>query len=60
MTDIRCKAGQKIYALARVAPYMDLPKRRILMNVFFNSQFNYCQLVWMSQSHNKEKNKQDS
>ena len=24
-----------------------MSKRRILMSVFFNSQFNYCPLVWM-------------
>ena len=29
---------------------MELPKRRILMNVFFTAQFNYCHVVWMSHS----------
>ena len=38
-----CKnANRKLHALARVTPYMDLSKKRILMNAFFNSQFNYC------------------
>ena len=37
----------KIYALARIAPYMDLPKRHMVMNAFFNSQFNYCPLIRM-------------
>ena len=26
---------------------MELPKRRILMNVFFKSQFNYSPAIWM-------------
>ena len=44
------KASRKLQALARVAPYMDLSKRRFLMNAFFNSQFNYCPLVSMCHS----------
>ena len=27
--------------------YMGATKKRILMNAFFKSQFNYCKLVWM-------------
>ena len=26
---------------------MELPKRRILMNAIFKSQFNYCSAIWM-------------
>ena len=40
------KASRKINALSRTAPYMNVAKRRLLMN-FFASQFNYCPLVWM-------------
>ena len=47
ITDICRKASKKIYALARVAPYMDLSKRLMVMNAFFNSQFNHCPLIWM-------------
>ena len=36
------KAGKKLNALARVTNYMELPKRRILMNANFKAQFNYC------------------
>ena len=37
-----CKnANRKLHALARVTPYMDLSKKRILMNAFFDSQSNY-------------------
>ena len=29
---------------------MNISKKRILMNSFFNSQLNYCPLVWMFHS----------
>ena len=45
------KASRKIHALARVTPYMNMAKKRILMNAFFKSQFSYCPLVWMCHSH---------
>ena len=46
-----CKnANRKLHALARVIPYMDLSKKRIFMNAFFDSQFNYCSLIWMCHS----------
>ena len=41
------KASKKLKALARVTNYMELPKRRILVNAFFKAQFNYCPAVWM-------------
>ena len=44
------KASRKINALSRIIPFMNISKRRILMNSFFNSQFNYCPLVWMFHS----------
>ena len=44
------KASIKIYALSRVASYMNISKRRILRNAFFKSQFSYCPLVWMCHS----------
>ena len=44
------KASGKINALYRITPFMNISKRRILMNSFFNSQFNYCPLVWMFHS----------
>ena len=40
------KASRKINALSRIAPSMNISKRHILMNSFFNSQFDYCPLVW--------------
>ena len=44
------KASNKINALARIFPYIPLEQRKILMNSFFLSQFNYCSLVWMNHS----------
>ena len=35
------KARRKIHPLARVKPYMNLSKKRIFMNAYFNSQFSY-------------------
>ena len=37
-------------ALARLTPYMKLGKRRMLMNAFFISRFNYCPVIWMCHS----------
>ena len=42
---ILTKARQKVHVLARIAPYMSIPKRKLIMNSFFTSQFNYCPLV---------------
>ena len=44
------KASQKLNALARVSSYMDLPKRKLIMKAFINSQFGYCPLIWMNHS----------
>ena len=41
------KASNEITALSRITPFINISKRRILMNSFSNSQFNYCLLVWM-------------
>ena len=45
VSDLCKNAGRKINAPARVAPYMNISKCRILMNNFFKSQFNYCLLI---------------
>ena len=44
------KANKKLRALARVTPYMILEKKKIIMNSFFNAEFNYCPLIWMPHS----------
>ena len=45
------KASRKVNVLSRISPYMNLTKRKLLMNSFFASQFNCCPLVWMC--HNR-------
>ena len=45
------KASQKVNVSSRITPFMNLTKRKLLMNLFFTSQFNYCPLVWMC--HNR-------
>ena len=44
------KAGQKLNALARVAPYINMQKRRIITKSFVTSQFGYCPLIRMFHS----------
>ena len=50
LDQILTKARQKVHVLARIAPYMSIPKRKLIMNSFFTSQFDYCPLVWMCHS----------
>ena len=44
------KASRKLNALARLVNLMDLSKRRILINAFFNTQFNFCPTIWVFHS----------
>ena len=48
------KANRKHNAFGKITNSMELPKRRILMNAFFKSQFNYCPTIWMF--HNRSLN----
>ena len=41
------KETRKLNAVSRIIPYMDISRRKILMNAFFKSHFNYCALIWM-------------
>ena len=50
LDSVVAKARQKVHLLARIAPYMNISKRKLVMNSFFTSQFNYCPLVWMCHS----------
>ena len=53
-----CKRGnQKLNALARVASYMNMQKRRIIMKSFVTSQFGYCPLIWMVHHSRRLNNK---
>ena len=41
-----CKnASQKLNALARIAPYMNIQKRRTIMKSFVTSRSSYCPLI---------------
>ena len=44
------RANRKLNALAKLTTYMELGKRLMLMNTFFNSQFNYCPVIWICHS----------
>ena len=44
------KASQKLNALARIASYVCLEKRKTVMKAYIISQFGYCPLVWMFHS----------
>ena len=44
------KASAKLNALASMSPYIDEGKRRLIMNAFFNSYFNYYLRAWMFHS----------
>ena len=52
------KASNKLYALARISPYMDQRKLRTPMRVFITSQFQYCPLIWIF--HSRQLNKKIS
>ena len=47
---IYAKARAKLKALARIAPFMNIKKKRVLMKAFFMAQFSYCPLTWMFHS----------
>ena len=59
ISDVCKKASGKLNSLARIAPFIGLSKRRILINTFFNSQFSYCLLIWTchSRANNRKINR---
>ena len=52
--EIYKKASLKLNALSRITPHLGFKKKKLLINSFFISQFNYCQLIWIC--HNRTKN----
>ena len=48
-------AGLQLHALAKITPYIDLNKKRLLIIAFFMSRFDYCQLVWTCKYRTKNK-----
>ena len=46
-----CKmARQQLHALARISRFMSIDQRKLIMNAFISSHFNYCPLIWMCHS----------
>ena len=41
------KASQKLNALARITPYMNIKKQRTIIKSYVTPQFSYCPLIWM-------------
>jgi hypothetical protein len=52
VNEICSKANRKLSALIRLAKYIDIDKRKILIKSFILSQFSYCPLIWMFHSRN--------
>ena len=51
-----CKeASHNLNALPRIAPYMNILKRRRIMKSFVTSQFSYCPLIWIFHSRHLNK-----
>ena len=44
------KASQTLNALARIASFMNIQKRKTIMKSFVTPQFSYCPLIWMFHS----------
>ena len=44
------KVKQNLHGLARIANFMDISKKRSIMNAFALSQLSYCPLKWMFHS----------
>ena len=44
------KVSLKLNALARIALFMNVSKKRFIMKSFIESQFVYCPLIWMFHS----------
>ena len=47
---IYAKTRAKLKALARIAPFMNINKKKVLMKAFFMAQFSYCPLISMFHS----------
>ena len=44
------RQAKKLKHSIRISPYIPQTQKRLLMNVYFMSQFGYCPLVWMNHS----------
>ena len=46
VSNICCKAGKQLSALARLSRILDIDTKLMIFNSFILSNFNYCPLVW--------------
>ena len=44
------KARAKLKALAKIASFLNIKKKKVLMTAFFTTKFSYCPLIWMFHS----------
>ena len=52
-----CKKGcQRLNTIVRLAPFMNVDKKRIKMKAFIEPQFGYCPLVWIFHSRRIDNN----
>ena len=47
---IYAKARAKSKALSKIAPFMNIKKKKLLMKAFFKAQFSYWSLIWIFHS----------
>ena len=52
--------GQKFNAFVHIAPFINVSKKRIIMQSFIKSQFGYGPLIWMFQSRGLTYNDESS
>ena len=43
----------KLKVLARIAPFINIQKKKVLIKAFFTAQFSYCLLIWIRKLNNK-------
>ena len=54
ISNICSTANKKLCALMRMSNFLSFKQKRTLFKAFFDSQFNYCPLVWMMHSRTSE------
>ena len=47
---IYAQTRAKLTASARIAPFMNIQKKKVLIKAFFTAQFSNCPLIWMFHS----------
>ena len=60
LPSLRKKAGRELGAFAGLSNFKGLKQKRILIKIFFESQFVYCPLIWMFHTRKINRNKNHS